>query len=83
MWEVQADEHLFARTREPDEIAGIYQDILLTRAADDGVHQTGQDGGLVSAMARLNSDWRTPCGATIWRRRAGAASTTRLGFAIG
>jgi coenzyme F420 hydrogenase subunit beta len=50
MWEVQADEHLFDRTRQPDEIAGIYQDILLTRAKDDLVHDTGQDGGLVSAI---------------------------------
>ena len=32
-WEPQADEHLFARTREPDELAGVYQDILLTRAS--------------------------------------------------
>jgi coenzyme F420 hydrogenase subunit beta len=50
MWEVQADEHLFDRTRQPDEVAGIYQDILLTRAKDDLVHDTGQDGGLVSAI---------------------------------
>jgi coenzyme F420 hydrogenase subunit beta len=49
-WEPQADEHLFARTREPGETAGIYQDILLTRASDDMVHSMGQDGGLVSAL---------------------------------
>ena len=49
-WELEADEHLFARTREDDEIAGIYQDILLTRASDAMVHQMGQDGGLVSAL---------------------------------
>ena len=49
-WELQADEHLFAREREPDEVAGIYSDILLTRASDDMVHQMGQDGGLVSAI---------------------------------
>jgi coenzyme F420 hydrogenase subunit beta len=49
-WEPQADEHLFARVRQPDEPAGIYQDILLTRASDDMVHQMGQDGGLVSAI---------------------------------
>ena len=46
----QADEHLFARVREPDELSGIYQDVLLTRAGDDMVHQMGQDGGLVSAL---------------------------------
>ena len=49
-WEPQADEHLFARTRQPDEPAGIYQDILLTRASDDMVHRMGQDGGFVSAL---------------------------------
>ena len=49
-WEPEADEHLFARVREPDEPAGVYQDILLARASDDMVHRMGQDGGLVSAL---------------------------------
>ncbi len=49
-WEPSADEHLFARVRRPDEASGIYQDVLLTRASDDMVHQMGQDGGLVSAL---------------------------------
>ena len=49
-WETAADEHLFGRTREPDEMSGIYRDILLVRAADDGVYENGQDGGLVSAI---------------------------------
>ena len=31
-------------------MAGIYKDILLTRASDDMVHEMGQDGGLVSAI---------------------------------
>jgi coenzyme F420 hydrogenase subunit beta len=50
LWEPQADEHLFGRPREDDEIAGIHGDILLTRASDDMVHEMGQDGGLVSAI---------------------------------
>ncbi len=50
VWEPQANEHLFDRDREDDEVAGIYTDILLTRASDDMVHQMGQDGGLVSAI---------------------------------
>ncbi|MCD9625089.1 Coenzyme F420 hydrogenase/dehydrogenase, beta subunit C-terminal domain [Rhabdothermincola salaria] len=50
LWEPQADEHLFGREREDDEIAGIHGDILLTRASDDMVHRMGQDGGLVSAI---------------------------------
>jgi coenzyme F420 hydrogenase subunit beta len=49
-WEPEADEHLFARVREPGEESGVYQDILLTRASDSFVHEVGQDGGLVSAM---------------------------------
>jgi coenzyme F420 hydrogenase subunit beta len=50
LWEPQADEHLFGREREDDEVAGIHGDILLTRASDDMVHEMGQDGGLVSAI---------------------------------
>ncbi len=49
-WETAADEHLFGRTRKPDEMSGIYRDILLVRAADDKVYEKGQDGGLVSAI---------------------------------
>ena len=50
LWEPEADEHLFGRVREPDEMAGIYSDIMLTRASDDFIHEIGQDGGLVSAL---------------------------------
>ena len=49
-WETEADRHLFARERRPDEMSGVYKDILLTRASDDAVHAVGQDGGLVSAI---------------------------------
>ena len=49
-WETEADNHLFARHRQPDEMSGIYKDVLLTRASDNTVHQLGQDGGLVSAI---------------------------------
>ena len=50
MWEPEADMHLFGRERTPEEVSGIYSDILLTRATDDFVYDTGQDGGLVSAI---------------------------------
>ncbi|KAA0234175.1 MAG: hypothetical protein JJLCMIEE_01917 [Acidimicrobiales bacterium] len=50
LWEAQANEHLFGRPRAAEEIAGIYRDILLTRASDETVHDLGQDGGLVSAI---------------------------------
>ena len=49
-WEPTAEEHLFARARERDEIWGIAEQVLLVRAADDEVHDRGQDGGLVSAI---------------------------------
>ena len=42
--------HLFGRVREPDEMSGIWRQLLLTRAADDTQHQQGQDGGFVTAM---------------------------------
>jgi coenzyme F420 hydrogenase subunit beta len=49
-WEPQANDHLFGRDRADDELAGIYSDVMLTRASDDMVHRMGQDGGLVSAI---------------------------------
>ena len=49
-WEESADMHLFGRTREPDEMSGIWRQLLLTRAADTEAHEKGQDGGFVSAM---------------------------------
>jgi len=49
-WEPAADMHLFGRVREPNEMAGIWRQLLLTRAADTEEHEKGQDGGFVSAM---------------------------------
>ncbi|HSH61065.1 MAG TPA: Coenzyme F420 hydrogenase/dehydrogenase, beta subunit C-terminal domain [Acidimicrobiales bacterium] len=49
-WEPDADNHLFGRTRRPDEMEGISKDIILARATDPELHERGQDGGLVSAM---------------------------------
>jgi coenzyme F420 hydrogenase subunit beta len=49
-WEPEADLHLFGRVREPDEMYGIYKDLLLCRASDDLVQRVGQDGGFVGAM---------------------------------
>src|SRR5688500_6037536 len=84
-WEPSADEHLFARVRQPEEAAGIYQDVLLTRASDDMVHQMGQDGGLVSALliwaldkgyidAALTS-YVEGTGEDGWKARPGVAAT--------
>ncbi|NOX30872.1 MAG: 4Fe-4S dicluster domain-containing protein, partial [Actinobacteria bacterium] len=49
-WETEADDFMFGKTRTADDPAGLYKDIILTRASDDFVHETGQDGGLVSAI---------------------------------
>ncbi len=84
LWEGQADEHLFARTREEDEIAGIHQDILLTRAAEETVNRNGQDGGLVSAILiwALENDYIDASLVSFidgdkgsWKTRPGVAAT--------
>ena len=49
-WVPAADMHLFGRVREPNEMGGIWRQLLLTRAANDEEHTKGQDGGYVSAM---------------------------------
>jgi coenzyme F420 hydrogenase subunit beta len=49
-WEPEVDEFLFGRTREPEELSGIYKDIVLAKASDPVLHEVGQDGGLVSAI---------------------------------
>jgi coenzyme F420 hydrogenase subunit beta len=49
-WEPQADEHLFGKVREPDEMYGQYRQLLLVRASDEQLHKVGQDGGFVGAM---------------------------------
>ena len=49
-WEPQADEFLFGAARSSDQPAGIAKDVILARATDPAINQTGQDGGLVSAI---------------------------------
>jgi len=49
-WETSANEHLFGRQREDDEMAGIWEQLLLTCATDKTQHEKGQDGGFVTAM---------------------------------
>ena len=49
-WESAANKHLFGRDRKDDEMAGIWEQLLLTRATDKTTHDKGQDGGFVSAM---------------------------------
>ncbi|MHB8439225.1 MAG: Coenzyme F420 hydrogenase/dehydrogenase, beta subunit C-terminal domain [Acidimicrobiales bacterium] len=49
-WEPEIDNHLFGRSRSDEESSGICSDIVLARATDPAVRDTGQDGGLVSAI---------------------------------
>ena len=49
-WETEADEHLFGRTREPEEMYGVHRQLLLCRASEERIHEVGQDGGFVGAM---------------------------------
>ncbi|MFN2503086.1 MAG: Coenzyme F420 hydrogenase/dehydrogenase, beta subunit C-terminal domain [Acidimicrobiales bacterium] len=49
-WEPEIDNHMFGRTRRPEEVDGISKDIILAKAADPSVEKVGQDGGLVSAI---------------------------------
>ncbi len=49
-WETEIDSYLFGRERSPEEMAGVSKDVFLARATDPAVHETGQDGGLVSAI---------------------------------
>ena len=49
-WEPELDTQLFGRPRDPDEMYGVFKDIILARASDDTVQKMGQDGGLVSAI---------------------------------
>ena len=49
-WEVECDQALFGRARQPDEITGIRRGVFLARATDPAVLDAGQDGGLVTAL---------------------------------
>ncbi len=49
-WETEIDQYLFGRTRTVEEVAGVTQQVLLTRATDPELLAAGQDGGLVSAI---------------------------------
>jgi coenzyme F420 hydrogenase subunit beta len=49
-WETEIDTFLFGRERLDEEVFGVSQEVVLARAADPLVNETGQDGGLVSAI---------------------------------
>jgi coenzyme F420 hydrogenase subunit beta len=72
-WELECDEALFGRARQPDEVTGIRRGVFLVRAADPAVLEQGQDGGLVSALLIWGLESGRIEGALTSRR-----STTRL-----
>ena len=49
-WEQEIDTFLFGRERTEEEVSGIWRSILLARATDAEVAESGQDGGFVSAL---------------------------------
>jgi coenzyme F420 hydrogenase subunit beta len=49
-WETEIDTFMFGRERLDEEVFGVSQDVVLARATDPLVNETGQDGGLVSAI---------------------------------
>jgi coenzyme F420 hydrogenase subunit beta len=49
-WELDGDQALHGRQRQPEEVFGISRGIWLARATHPAVLAAGQDGGLVSAL---------------------------------
>ena len=49
-WEPEIERLFFGRTRLPEEVIGVHQEIVLSRAVAPEVLGRGQDGGTVSAL---------------------------------
>ena len=51
-WEGEIDVSLFGMARKPEDVIGLYREIVLARATDQESLMHGQDGGVVSALLR-------------------------------
>jgi coenzyme F420 hydrogenase subunit beta len=49
-WEPEVDSFMFGRQRTEEEVFGVADEVLLARATDDELNESGQDGGVVSAL---------------------------------
>ena len=49
-WEGEIDNFLFGRERLDEEVFGVAEEVLLAKATDPAVNDSGQDGGVVSAL---------------------------------
>jgi coenzyme F420 hydrogenase subunit beta len=49
-WEPEIDTFLHGRERQVEEVSGVARRTVLVRATDPQLHESGQDGGFVSAL---------------------------------
>ncbi len=49
-WESEIDQTFYGQTRKPEDVIGVYRDIVLARATDQAALAQGQDGGVVGAL---------------------------------
>ena len=56
-WEVECDQALFGRAREPEEVTGIRRGVFLARAADPAVLEAGRIEGALTSRLSATRTW--------------------------